>query len=528
MKNNANLACAIHRHSLNTPDASAVVHKNRSLSYGELATCAAGIAQCLQAQPSWPAGQDHLPRVGILASRSIEACTALIGAAWAGATYVPIGLKLPEERLLTLLSLCNLSAIITDDEGAKLLTGRILEACPAIIVCMGSKPEAEPHLATKLIAPAAQVALPLPAPAKIKAEDTAYIIFTSGTTGVPKGVMISAGSARHYITMITDHLGLQASDKALETCELSFDFSVHNMFPTWEAGAALHILPATMVMNAVKFAQNAGLTVWNSVPSLAGMLRQIKALKPTSLPDLRVTVFGGEQLPAGVVAAWQEAAPNTAIFNLYGPTEATVFCLSQTAPLPLTPGRDVVAIGSPLPGCAAAVFDTHGQPVADGLPGELAIAGIQLADGYLGAPELTASRFPSYDGKRWYLTGDLAIRDAAGTFHCLGRIDNQIKILGYRVELEEIDAHLRQVTGADVVGSVAWPLVDGTPRGIVSIVGAQTIDGEHIISQLKTRIPAYMVPSRVLARESLPLNQSGKVDRKALVQWLDWLDKESA
>jgi acyl-CoA synthetase (AMP-forming)/AMP-acid ligase II len=226
-----------------------------------------------------------------------------------------------------------------------------------------------------------------------------------------------------------------------------------------------------------------------------------------------------------VVAAWQEAAPNTAIFNLYGPTEATVFCLSQTAPLPLTPGRDVVAIGSPLPGSEAAVFDTHGQPVADGLPGELAIAGIQLADGYLGAAELTASRFPTHNGKRWYLTGDLAIRDAAGTFHCLGRIDNQIKILGYRVELEEIDAHLRQVTGADVVGSVAWPMVDGTPRGIVSIVGAHTIDSEHIISQLKTRIPAYMVPSRVLARDSLPLNQSGKVDRKALVQWLD---RESA
>ena len=358
-------------------------------------------------------------------------------------------------------------------------------------------------------------------PAPMAASDIAYIIFTSGTTGVPKGVMISAGAARHYVAMITQKLGLQASDRALETCELSFDFSVHNMFSTWEAGASLHILPATMVMNAVKFAQNSGLTVWNSVPSLAGMLRQIKALKPDSLSSLRLTVFGGEQLPEGAVTTWQNAAPNSTIFNLYGPTEATVFCLAQATPLSITPGRAVVAIGGPLPGNEAAIFDAHGQAVADGTPGELAIAGVQLADGYLGTPELTAARFPVRDGKRWYLTGDLAIRDAAGTFHCLGRIDNQVKVMGYRVELEEVDAHLRLTSGADVVGSIAWPLVDGMAHGIVSFIGAPTINGAGVIADLKTRIPSYMVPSRVIALEKMPLNQSGKVDRNALRLWLD-------
>jgi D-alanine--poly(phosphoribitol) ligase subunit 1 len=306
----------------------------------------------------------------------------------------------------------------------------------------------------------------------------------------------------------------------LETCELSFDFSVHNMFSTWEAGASLHILPATMVMNAVKFAQNSGLTVWNSVPSLAGMLRQVKALKPDSLANLRLTIFGGEQLPAGAVTAWQEAAPNATIFNLYGPTEATVFCLAQSTPLPLTPGRDVVAIGTPLAGNDAAIFDENGQPITDGTPGELAIAGIQLATGYLGTPDLTAKRFPTHDGKRWYLTGDLAQRDDSGTFHCLGRIDNQVKVLGYRVELEEIDAHLRLVSGADVVGSIAWPLVDGMARAIVCFVGATTIDEAAIIADLKARIPPYMVPNRVIALASMPLNQSGKVDRHALRLWL--------
>ena len=522
MDNNFNLASAIHRHSVNTPDAAAVVSLGRTLSYGELASEAGRIARCLQAAGALTRVDGRLPRIGILASRSLGACTALIGAAWAGATYVPLGLKLPEERLLALLAQCQLSAIITDDEGGALLSERVLDAGPDTVIHLGRRPAVADRHAGKLRAlPLPEAGAERPTPAAVAADDTAYIIFTSGTTGLPKGVMIPAGAARHYIAMITAHLGLQATDRALETCELGFDFSVHNMFPTWQAGASLHILPATRVMNAVKFAADSGLTVWNSVPSLAGMLRQIKALKPASLAGLRLTVFGGEQLPAGVVAAWREAAPNSAIVNLYGPTEATVFCLAQGGELPLTPGRDVVAIGRPLPGSEAAVLDQQGRPVADGTPGELAIAGCQLASGYLGAPELSAARFPDYDGKRWYLTGDLAIRDAAGTFHCLGRIDNQIKINGYRVELEEIDAHLRIVTGADVVGSVAWPCVDGTPRGIVSVVGAPAADSEQIIATLKQRIPAYMVPSRVIARDSLPLNPSGKVDRKALLAWLD-------
>ncbi|MFZ1444901.1 MAG: amino acid adenylation domain-containing protein [Candidatus Dechloromonas phosphoritropha] len=523
MNDNFNLARSIRCHSLATPDAPAVVSQGQSLSYAALAGTAAHLAHCLQSAGVRRSDDGQLPNVGILASRSADACTALIGAAWAGATYIPIGLKLPEERILTLLSLCNLSAIIVDDEGARLLSERILEACPPTVICLGQRPAVDTPHAAKLIELPAHAPPDLPEPAHVEADDIAYIIFTSGTTGVPKGVMIPAAAARHYITMITSHLGLQPTDRVLETCELSFDFSVHNMFPTWEAGAALHILPATRVMNAVKFVHDAGLTVWNSVPSLAGMLRQIKALKPGSLAGLRVTVFGGEQLPAGVVSAWREAAPNSAIFNLYGPTEATVFCLAQSGALPVTPGRDVVAIGTPLPGSEAAVLDAHGQPVADGTPGELAIAGTQLATGYLGAPELTAARFPIHAGKRWYLTGDQAICDASGSFHCLGRIDNQIKIHGYRVELEEIDAYLRLVTGADVVGAVAWPVVDGTARGIVGVVGAEHIDSEAVIASLKQRIPAYMLPAWVLARASLPLNHSGKVDRKALLGWLDGL-----
>lgn len=521
MPKNYNLACGISHHSREAPQAPAVVCNGQSLTYVELAQRAAILAARLTDSPGWQRNNGQPPQVGILASRGIDACIALLGACWAGATYVPISLKQPEERMLSVLGQCKLSAIITDDVGMKLLTERLLAACPRPVIHTSFASTAD--RATGSVQPVANPRTSLEGPALMTSSDTAYIIFTSGTSGAPKGVMISAGAARHYVTTIAEQLRLRANDRVLETCELSFDFSVHNMFSTWEAGASLHILPANKVMNAVKFVRSSGLTVWNSVPSLAGMLRQVKALTPGSLASLRITVFGGEQLPAGTVTAWQSAAPNSVIVNLYGPTEATVFCLAQTVtePLPLTPGRDVVAIGTPLPDNEACVVNEDGQRLPDGMPGELALAGKQLAEGYLGAPELTSIRFPVVNGKRWYRTGDLALRDAEGRFHCLGRIDNQVKVLGYRVELEEIDAHLRVVSGADVVGSVAWPLTNGMASGIVSFVSTSVMGPEHIIDLLKARIPPYMLPNRVIFLNKMPLNSNGKVDRSTLRRLLE-------
>ncbi|HRC61360.1 MAG TPA: AMP-binding protein, partial [Candidatus Propionivibrio aalborgensis] len=231
------------------PGAPAVVCQGRSLTYGELAERAARLAACLTHRLDWQRLDGQPPCVGILASRGIDACVALLGACWAGATYVPISLKQPEERILTLLAQCGLSAIIADDEGAKLLSERVLAACPQVVIHAGQTSLTPRDGAVEIIEMATLPTVIPEEPAPMAAPDTAYIIFTSGTTGIPKGVMISACSARHYVTMIAKWLELRASDRALETCELSFDFSVHNMFATWEAGAALYILPATTVMN---------------------------------------------------------------------------------------------------------------------------------------------------------------------------------------------------------------------------------------------------------------------------------------
>ncbi|MBU1986869.1 MAG: AMP-binding protein, partial [Proteobacteria bacterium] len=283
-KNNQgfNIANAVYRQSLREPARLAIAFEGLELSYGELADRARRVAATLVQSPGWGAGEGFLPRVGILASRSIDACTGLLGTSWAGGTYIPIGLKSPEDRLITIMDQCQLSALVCDSQGAKLLTERVLAACPPLVLMpepgqhlpAGSSPEIDIQDLHNL--PAVTDATP---PAHIKSTDLAYIIFTSGTTGTPKGVMVSAGAVHHYIEVVTEILGLDASDRVLEVCELSFDFSVLDMFATWQVGASLHVLPANRVMNAVKFARESRLTVWNSVPSLVGMLNQIKALK---------------------------------------------------------------------------------------------------------------------------------------------------------------------------------------------------------------------------------------------------------
>ena len=514
MKDNFNLAKAVWQHSQKTPDAVAIVYQGQSLSYAQFADRARRVAQRLAQSPDGSNRANKPIKVGVLASRGMDAAVAILGACWAGAAFVPMGLKLPPDKILAIMAACEFSALIVDNEGDKLLTDEVLAACPTLVIRVG------PEAWTDVLAD--PLAFHFQEPAPMNADDLAYVIFTSGTTGAPKGVMIAAGSVRNYIQTVAQKLNLQSTDRALETCEITFDVSVHNMFATWQVGATVFILPANLVMNAVKFAQAEQLTVWNSVPSLVGLLQQIKVLAPGGLPALRLSVFGGEALPQSAARQWQEVAPNSAIVNLYGPTEATVFCLVKVfAPnAPITSGRGFVSIGSPLGGCEAMVVDAAGKELPDGTPGELVIGGVQLAQGYLGAPELSAKKFPVFNEKRWYLTGDSAIRDAAGEFHFLGRMDNQIKVSGYRIELEEIDIALRLVSGRDLVGAVAWPIVDGVVKGIVGFIAGAAMDDAELISGLKQALQPYMVPQRVIALAHMPLNASGKVDRKALTELL--------
>jgi D-alanine--poly(phosphoribitol) ligase subunit 1 len=504
-----NLAKHVQRHATSDPQRVAVFGEGQSLTYAELARRAANLASALQASGALQRpGPLHRPCVGVLASRSIEACVAVLGCAWAGATYVPIGLKTPPERLQQLIDACSPVALIADQQGSRLLAAAVrAPGAPDVVFSPDQVlPDASP-----------------PELYAFEPNDLAYIMFTSGTTGVPKGVMISQAAVAAFIEMIGARLRLTPGDRTLEVTELGFDVSVLNMFATWQACASLHVLPAVRVMNAVGFAREQRLTVWSSTPSLIALLRQIKALAPGALPDLRLAMFIGEPLSTAALEAFHGAAPSCIIEDLYGPTEATVVNTGQRIERScvITPGRDLVSIGMALPGNHAEVLDRDLQLVKPGQVGELALRGVQLAEGYLGAPELTARKFPTIAGERWYLTGDSAYRDEHGFIHHLGRLDNQIKILGNRVELDEIEVRVRELSGLQLVAALPWPTREGVHHGlVVFLAGQPRTPDASLLAGLAQKLPTYMLPSRLIWLDDMPLNQNGKIDRRALLATL--------
>lgn len=513
MHKNANLAEPLYRHSGSTPDSVAIVAEGRTLTYGESAAMARGLAGLLRRHVK-------TGRVGILASRSVEACIGILGTVWSGGTYVPLNLKLPEERLRQLFASLELDALIVDTRGARCLTKTLVAVGPRLII--GSD-EAVKLLGDTVARPLSAVGEEGPEqPVAVDADDLAYIEFTSGTTGVPKGVMVPVGAVNSYLAVTQDRFGLTAEDRMAETCDITFDLSVHNMFLAWLVGASLHVVSPLQMVSPAKFIRDRKITAWLSVPSVIGLMRRAKALEPGSLPSLRLSWFCGEPLPLAAAQAWAAAAPNSHVENIYGPTEATVACLWQplTDPAVVTPSRGIVAIGEPYPGMEAAILDDKLRPLPAGTPGEIALAGDQVTKGYFKQEELTAQRFPVIDGRTWYLTGDLGMQDENGIFHHLGRIDNQVKINGNRIELEEVEMHLRAASGSDHVAAVAWPVVDGLAEGLVAfMVGDCPID--TVRASMKERIVGYMVPNAFHQIDVMPLNGNGKTDRKALIAMLD-------
>ncbi|HEX6842611.1 MAG TPA: amino acid adenylation domain-containing protein [Stellaceae bacterium] len=520
---NCNLALFVHRHSLAAPERPALCANGETLSYRELARRARNVAGALR-----DVGVQPGARVAILASRSVAAYAGMLGASWVGAAYMPINLSVPERRLIEVLDIAKPAALVADETGTELLSNRVMEAAPPLVLTAhedakcGCAPRQ--HQQVRAMSTLDEVG-PAYEPAFVGPGDMAYLMFTSGSTGAPKGVMVPSGAVHHYLSCVRARYPLTPDDRVAAPTDLSFDLSVNDMFLAWDSGASLHVVPAAQAMAPGKFIKERAMTAWLSVPSVIGMMRRVKMLRPASFPSLRYSLFCGEPLPLSAAQAWQEAAPNSIVDNLYGPTEATVACLWEavgTAP-PVTPERAIIAIGRPFPGMAAAIVEptAPNRFLAPGERGELALSGPQLALGYFGAPELTAKRFPSIDGKRWYLTGDMAYQDADQRFHHLGRIDNQVKVNGYRVELEEVEAHLRAVCSTELVAAVAWPVAHGSATGIVGFHVSKTLTPEVVRDELARRIPAYMMPNRIHVVGALPLNANGKVDRHALIAQLN-------
>jgi amino acid adenylation domain-containing protein len=370
--------------------------------------------------------------------------------------------------------------------------------------------------------------LDFPARREMDPTAPAYLLFTSGSTGEPKGVAISHSNVRSYVDFICDRYEVSEQDRFSQVFDLTFDLSVHDMFVCWERGACLFAVPDTSVMAPAKFIRDHQLTCWFSVPSTVGFLMKLKLLSPGSFPSLRLSLFCGEPLPSSYARAWQEAAPNSILENLYGPTESTIAIShyrwnGKTSPDQCLSG--IVPIGLIFPEQRCRIVNSNGAAVSYGEIGELCLSGPQVASGYLDDPAKTSERFlrlPDAGEATWYRTGDMAKQDESGCLYYLGRTDQQVKIRGHRVELQEVEAALRKACGTELVVAIPRQSQEGGADAIIAFAsGVEGFDEARVLAACAEMLPAYMVPRNVILREEFPLNFNGKIDRRILQSSLE-------
>jgi amino acid adenylation domain-containing protein len=506
----------------------ALVVDGASYSYAELYRRAGRIATAIR-NSEQPAG----PLAAVWAHRSPTAYAGVLGCLAAGKGYVPLNPKFPMQRTLRMLSLSGCSVIVAGKECLPQLPELLESIDHSVTVILPDVTELDKEAlrhARQLVL--TRDDLPFQDEAAVSARpcasSTAYLLFTSGSTGEPKGVPISHRNVRAYLDYVCARYDVNEHDRFSQQFDLTFDLSVHDMFVCWERGASLYCVPEKSLMAPAKFIRDHRLTVWFSVPSVAGLLAKMRMLTPGCFLSLRYSLFCGEPLPAAHAQAWQAAAPNSVVENLYGPTEATI-AIAHFRWDPATSAKrcvnGIVPIGRVFEGQDCRVVNSERTAVPVGEEGELCLSGSQVARGYWNNPEKTQEHFVRLPGgaeRTWYRTGDLVKQDAAGNLFYLGRTDHQIKVRGYRVELQEIEAVLRRTCGTEQVVAVPWPVRNGSAEGIVSFVsGIERLDQEGVLARCGDFLPEYMVPKKIFLIDELPLSANQKIDRGMLEKMLE-------
>jgi amino acid adenylation domain-containing protein len=484
-----------------TPDAAAVSDRDELLTYRELNARANQLAAYLRRRGLGP---EHL--VAVLMRRSARMVVALLGVLKAGAAYVPLDASNPEERLGWVLEDSGASVVLTQTGLADAVRGR-----GAQVNCLdevwhevGREREADVEVA-------------------VWPESLAYVIYTSGSTGTPKGALITHGGLTNYLRWCVEAYEVARGEGSLVHSSVSFDLTVTGLYAPLLAGREVRLVPEDVGVEALESAIKGGenLSLVKITPAHLRLLSQ--RLAPEEVAGrARAFVIGGENLLGEALRFWQEWAPGTALINEYGPTETVVGCCVYR----VGEGErfaGAVPIGRPIANTRLFVLDRYGRPLPVGAAGELYIGGAGVGRGYLKRGGLTAERFVPDElsgewGARLYRTGDLVRRLADGGLEFLGRIDQQVKILGYRVETGEVEAALRRHPSVAEAYVTAYEEKTGNKRLAAYLVasGPQPPPAEELRAFVKQRLPEYMIPSSFVWLDALPLSASGKVDRRSL------------
>ncbi|MGW7492583.1 AMP-binding protein [Streptomyces sp. NPDC054786] len=447
--------------------------------------------------------------VGVLAGKSTEAYVGILAGLCAGATVVPLHPGFPAARTRRMLELAGVTALIVDESGMAVLP-ETLGAGTNVAVLATRDFTAQ---ATVPLIPA-NAAYALEAPRPVAPSDVAYMLFTSGSTGTPKGVPLTHGNTAHYFRLIDERYDFTPHDVFTQTFDLNFDCAMFDVFCAWGAAACVVPPPAQAYRDMPAFIAEHGVTVWFSTPSAIPLVRRMGGLTPGAMPGLRWSFFAGEALRCEDAADWQAAAPASAVENLYGPTELTVTVTAHRWDPQISPVLGVngqVPIGTLHEGHEAILLTEDGGLSAT--EGELCITGPQRTPGYLD-PAYNAGRFTEHNGRTWYRTGDRVRRLDHGELIYLGRLDAQVQVQGWRVELAEVEHALRECPGIDEAVTVPR-VVDGNTELVVFYTG-EAVRPAELAKALRQVLPQGMLPRHYEHVAELPLNFNRKVDRLAL------------
>lgn len=432
--------------------------------------------------------------IGLIINDDLETYASIIALWFEGHSYVPLSLDSPEERNLDVINQADINIVLDSSNKIDFEDIHIIHSS------------------------ALQTATINLAPSNFNKENLAYIFFTSGTTGKPKGVPISFKNLATFCDAFEAmDCKIDNTDRCLQMFELTFDLSVMSYLIPLLKGACIYTIPKEEIKYSYIFElmEDEKLTFALMVPSILHYLRPY--FDEIDCPDMKNSLFCGEALPLDVAQEWSNCVPNARIMNVYGPTEHTIFCTE------LMYKRDdenkayngVLSIGKDMRGTTTIIVDQNNDEVAVNVKGELCLSGDQLTNGYWKNPEKNKEAFFNKNGTRFYRTGDLCFKDAEGDIMYSGRIDFQAKIQGFRVELSEVELYAKQ--GLEKVNAVAVAFNDSLGNTQIGLaIESEESDTSSMLDYMKSKMPPYMIPSSIKFVPTFPLNTNGKIDRKKI------------